>query len=67
MNEHAAGLLHRATTPIDCALVILAAAVVLWAFYAAARYTIRPGEEDPHHVKRRILVDEDISEDQSLS
>jgi hypothetical protein len=67
MNEHPAGLLHAVTTPVDWALVVLAAAVVLWAFYSAVRYTIRPGEEDPHHVKRRIVVDEDTGEDPSLS
>lgn len=43
----------------DGALVALAAAVVVWTVYAAVRYTVRPGEEDPQHVKRRILIDED--------
>ena len=58
MREHAAGLLHTPATLVDWSLVALAAAVVLWAFYAAVRYTVRPGEEDPHHVKRRVLFDE---------
>ena len=59
MHEHSPGLIHAAATLIDGGLVALAAAIVLWAFYAAVRYTVRPGEEDLHHVKRRILVDED--------
>ena len=59
MHEHSPGVLHTATTLVDGGLVALAAVIVLWAFYAAVRYTVRPGEEDPHHVKRRILVDED--------
>jgi len=59
MHEHSAGLVHTATTLVDWGLVALAAAIVLWAFYAAVRSTVRPGEEDLHHVKRRILVDED--------
>ena len=59
MHEHSAGLLHTAMTLVDWGRVALAAAIVLWAFCAAVRYTVRPGEEDLHHVKRRILVDED--------
>ena len=59
MHEHSPGLLHTATTVVDGGLVTLAAVIVLWAFYAAVRYTVRPGEEDRHHLKRRILVDED--------
>jgi hypothetical protein len=59
MHEHSPGLLHTATTLVDGGLVALAAVIVLWAFYAAVRYTVKPGEEDRHHVKRRILVDED--------
>ena len=59
MHEHSTGLLHKATTLVDGGLVVLAAVIVLWAFYAAVRYTVRPGEEDRHHLKRRILVDED--------
>jgi len=59
MHEHSTGLLHAAATLVDGGLVALAAAIVLWAFYAAVRYTVRPGEEDLHHVKRRILLEED--------
>ena len=59
MHEHSTGLLHAATTLVDRGLVVLAAVIVLWAFYAAVWYTVRPGEEDRHHLKRRILVDED--------
>ena len=59
MHEHSTGLLDTATALVDGGLVVLAAVIVLWAFYAAVRYTVRPGEEDLQHVKRRILVDED--------
>lgn len=46
-------------TLVDASLVGLAVAVVLWAFYAAIRHTVQPGEEDPGHVKRRILTEDD--------
>ncbi len=59
MHEHSSGFLLTATTLVDRGLVALAAVIVLWAFYAAVRYTVRPGEEDRRHVKHRILVDED--------
>jgi hypothetical protein len=39
------------------ALVVLAAAVVLLAFAQAVRFTWRPGEDTPDHVKRSILDD----------
>jgi hypothetical protein len=44
---------------VEALLVGLAVAVVLWAFYQAIRHTTRPGEEDPDHVKRRILTEDD--------
>jgi hypothetical protein len=59
MHEHSSGFLLTATTLVDRGLAALAAVIVLWAFYAAVRYTVRPGEEDRRHVKHRILVDED--------
>ena len=38
---------------------MLAAAVVLvWALGLAIRYTVRPGETEAAHIKRRILLDE---------
>ena len=42
---------------IGWALVVLAAAVVLLAFAQAVRFTWRPGEDAPDHVKRSILDD----------
>jgi hypothetical protein len=57
-HAHAA-VVDALGTLVDASLVSLAAAVVLWAFYAAIRYTVRPGEEDPGHVKRRILAEDD--------
>jgi hypothetical protein len=51
---HTAGALSL----LDWGLVGLAAVVVVWAFSAAVRYTLWPGETDPDHVKRRVLVDE---------
>jgi hypothetical protein len=53
---------HAPVGPLEGTLVALAAAAVLWAVYAAVRYTVRPGEEDPQHMKRRILCDEDGEE-----
>lgn len=40
-------------------LVAAAAVVMVWTLYLAFRYTVRPGEQNPDHIKRRILEDED--------
>ena len=54
--HHAGGASH--VSVLEWALVFAAAVVLVWALGQALRYTIRPGESDPGHIKRRILVDE---------
>ena len=43
---------------LEWGLVLAAAVVLVWALGLALRYTVRPGETDPGHIKRRILADE---------
>ena len=43
---------------LEWALVWVATAVLAWALLLALRYTVRPGESDPAHIKHRILVDD---------
>jgi hypothetical protein len=43
---------------LEWVLVLAAAVVLVWALGLALRHTVRPGETDPDHIKRRILVDE---------
>ena len=31
--------------------------VTVWVIWRAVRLTVRPGEKDPDHIKRRILED----------
>ena len=40
-------------------LVAIAVVVMVWAVYKAVRVTLRPGEEEPNHIKRLILEDEE--------
>ena len=42
-------------------LVGIAIVAAAWTIYLAVRYTVRPGENSPDHIKRRILEDEDSS------
>jgi len=42
---------------VEFILVAIALAVVLLSFYLAIRYTLRPGENSPDHIKRRVLDD----------
>ncbi len=39
----------------EYALVACAVVVLVWVLYKAFMYTIRPGEKEPDHIKRRIL------------
>jgi hypothetical protein len=43
----------------EYALVACAIVVLVWVLYKAFMYTIRPGEEAPDHIKRRILESND--------
>ena len=36
----------------------LAALLVVWVIWRTVVLTIRPGEDDPNHIKRMILEDE---------
>jgi hypothetical protein len=36
-------------------LVGVSVVVLVWVFYLAVRVTVRPGEEQEDHIKRRIL------------
>lgn len=46
-------------TVLDIVLSIAALFIVIWAFYLAVRYTLRPGETSQNHIKRRVLDDTD--------
>jgi len=56
MMDHAAHAFHASV--FDWMLVCVAAVVLVWSLALALRYTVRPGERDPGHIKRRILLDE---------
>ena len=56
MMDHATGAAHA--SDFEYVLVIAAAIVLVWALGLALRYTVRPRETDPDHIKRRILVDD---------
>ena len=54
--EHAAGASHASL--LEWILVLVAAIVLVWALGLAIRYTVRPGEAETSHIKRRILLDD---------
>ena len=56
MMDHAAHASHA--SPLEWLLVCAAAVILVWSLVAAFRYTLRPGETDPGHIKHRILDDE---------
>jgi hypothetical protein len=56
MMDHAAGASHASV--FEWVLVFVAAVVLVWTLALAIRYTVRPEETDPGHIKRRILSDE---------
>ena len=37
----------------------LAGLLVVWVIWRAVILTVRPGEDDPHHIKRMILEDDE--------
>ena len=55
MMDHAAGASHAS---VEYVLVFVAAVVMVWTLVLALRYTVRPRETDPEHIKHRILDDE---------
>ena len=40
-------------------LVAVAVIIVVWVFYLAFKYTLKPGEDQADHIKRRILEKDD--------
>ena len=56
MMDHAAGASHASV--LEWMVVAAAAIVLVWALGLAVRYTVRPGETEATHIKRRILEDE---------
>jgi hypothetical protein len=56
MMDHAAGASYASV--FEWVLVFVAAVVLVWTLGLAIRYTVRPEETDPGHIKRRILSDE---------
>ncbi len=45
--------------PYEYVLVGLAIVGMVWTLYLAVRYTVRPGEDRPDHIKRAILEDDE--------
>ena len=58
--DHTAGAAHASV--LEWLLVWAAAIVLVWALVLAIRYTVRPAETEASHIKRRILVDDDVHE-----
>jgi len=55
MMDHSAA---SHASAFEYALVFAAAIVLVWTLGLALRYTVRPRETDPDHIKHRILDDE---------
>jgi hypothetical protein len=43
---------------VEWIAVGLAGLLVVWVIWRAIVLTVRPGEDDPHHIKRSILEDD---------
>ncbi|MDJ0522498.1 MAG: hypothetical protein QNJ90_10565 [Planctomycetota bacterium] len=37
--------------------VVVAGAIAIWTVWKAVMYTLRPGETEPDHIKRQILLE----------
>ena len=44
-------------TPFEWVMFVVAGVVGAWVIWKAVRYTLKPGETEPDHVKRSILND----------
>jgi hypothetical protein len=55
MMDHSAA---SQASAFEYVLVFVAAIVLVWTLGLALRYTVRPRETDPDHIKHRILDDE---------
>ena len=56
MMDHTASAFHASF--LEWVLVFAAAVVLVWTLGLALRYTVRPEETDPRHIKHRILREE---------
>ncbi len=50
-------------TTLGLAVVLLATCVLIYAFYRAVYVTIWPGETSADHIKRRVLIEEDVQDE----
>jgi len=44
-------------TPLEWAVLAFTALAALWSIWRAVRLTLSPGEREPDHIKRIVLVD----------
>ena len=49
-------------TALGTIVIAIAFAIVVLAYYLAIKNTLRPGEDAPDHIQRRILDDEQAPE-----
>jgi hypothetical protein len=56
--DHGASAAHASV--LEWLLVVAAVIVLVWALGLAIRYTVRPAETEASHIKRRILVDDEV-------
>lgn len=59
-----AGEAHKHPTwadfgPVEWVAIVVAQGLAVWAVWKAVMYTIRPGEEEPDHIKRAIFQEND--------
>ena len=52
--------------PVEWVAIVVAQAIAIWAIWKAVMYTIRPGEEEPDHIKRVIFEENDAQVDPSI-
>ncbi|MFT5350150.1 MAG: hypothetical protein ACI909_003641 [Planctomycetota bacterium] len=50
-------------TALGLSVVLLATCILIYSFYRAVYVTIWPGETNLNHIKRRVLIEEDILDD----
>ena len=44
---------------VEWVAILIAAVLVVWVIWRAVVLTVRPGEDDPHHIKRTVLEDDE--------
>lgn len=57
-----AGEAHKHPTwadfgPVEWVAIVVVQAIAIWTIWKTVMYTIRPGEEEPDHIKRLIFED----------